>query len=66
MTDLNFGLRDGNILPKGTTFEPLGKPKLHLPGAPKEPKIMAKYPKIESIGSIGSITLAILEVHLST
>ena len=26
----------------------------HIPGPPKEPKIMAQYPKIESIGSIGS------------
>ena len=31
-----------------------------LAGPRKEPKIMAQYPKIESIGSIGSITLAIL------
>ena len=31
-----------------------------LPGPPKEPKIMAQYPKIKSIGSIGSIILAIL------
>ena len=28
-----------------------------LPGPPKEPKIMARYPKIETIGSIGSIIL---------
>ena len=33
------------------------------PGPPKEPKIMAQYPKIESIGSIGSIILTILEVQ---
>ena len=30
-----------------------------LPGPPKEPNTMAQYPKIESIGSIGSIILAI-------
>ena len=30
------------------------------PGPPKEPKIVAQYPNIESIGSIGSIILAIL------
>ena len=30
---------------------------------PKEPKIMAEYLKIETFGSIGSIILAILEVH---
>ena len=30
---------------------------LELPGPPKEPKIMDQYPKIESIGSIGSILL---------
>ena len=41
-------------------FENLG-----LPGPPKEPNIMAQYPKIESIGSIGSIVLAILEVQVS-
>ena len=29
----------------------------YIPGPPKEPKIMAQYPKIESIGSIGSILL---------
>ena len=37
---------------------------LDLPGPPKVPKIMAQYPKIESIGSIGSITWAILEVQV--
>ena len=35
-----------------------------LPGPPKEPKIMAQYPKIESMGSIGSIILAILQVQV--
>ena len=35
-----------------------------LPGPPKEPKIMAQYSNIESIGSIGSIILAILEVQV--
>ena len=30
-----------------------------LPGSPKEPKIISQYPKIERIGSIGSIILAI-------
>ena len=34
------------------------------PGPPKEPKIMDQYPKIESIVSIGSIILAILEVQV--
>ena len=33
---------------------------------PKEPKMMAQYLKIESIGSIGSNILAILEVQAST
>ena len=28
-----------------------------VPGPPKEPKIMDQYPKIESIGSLGSIIL---------
>ena len=32
-----------------------------LPGPPKEPIILAQYLRIESIGSIGSIILAILE-----
>ena len=35
-----------------------------LPGPPKEPKIMAQYLKIETIGSIGSIISAILEVQV--
>ena len=29
----------------------------HAPGPPKVPKIMAQYPNIESIGSVGSIVL---------
>ena len=29
----------------------------HVPGPPKEPKIMAQYPKIETISSLGSIVL---------
>ena len=37
---------------------------LKVPGPPKEPKITAQYPKIESIGSMGSIILAILEVQV--
>ena len=37
---------------------------LALPGPPKEPKIMAQYLKIETIGNIGSIILAILEVQV--
>ena len=36
----------------------------HLLGPPKEPKIMARYPKIESLGSMGSIISAILEVQV--
>ena len=36
------------------------------PGPPKEPKIMAQYPKIESIESIGSIILGIFEVQATT
>ena len=36
-----------------------------VPRPPKEPKIMALYPKIESIGSTGSIILAILEVQVA-
>ena len=35
-----------------------------VPGPPKGPKIMAQHPKIESIGSIGSIILPILEVQV--
>ena len=35
-----------------------------IPGPPKEPKIMDQYPKIEGIGSIGSIIWAILEVQV--
>ena len=38
--------------------------KPFVPGPPKEPKIMDQYPKIESIGSIGSVILAILEVQV--
>ena len=38
---------------------------LQLPGPPKEPKIMAQYPKIESRGSIGSIILGPLEVQVA-
>ena len=37
-----------------------------IPGPPKEPKIMAQCLKTESIGSIGSIILAILEVQVDT
>ena len=35
-----------------------------IPGPPKEPKTMAQYHKIESMGSIGSIILALLEVQV--
>ena len=35
-----------------------------VPGPPTEPKIIAQYFKIERIGSIGSIVLAILEVEV--
>ena len=35
-----------------------------VPGPPKEPKIMALYPKIESISSIGSMILAVLEIQV--
>ena len=45
---------------------PEGLWSLRVPGPPKEPKIMALYPKIESIGSIGSIILAILEAQVSS
>ena len=38
---------------------------LGVPGPPKEPKTIAPYPKIESIGSIGSIILATLEVQVA-
>ena len=37
---------------------------VYLPGPPKKPKIIAQYSKIESIGSIGSTILAILEVQV--
>ena len=50
------------------------RPALYQPGPPKEPKIMAEYPKraqnngpisrnTEGIGSIGSTILAILEIQ---
>ena len=42
----------------------LGGRSILLPGPPKEPKIISIYPKRESIGSTGSITLAILEVQV--
>ena len=48
--------------PKYPIFE-VFDPKSHLPGPPKEPEIMAQYPKIDSMGSIGSIILAFLEVQ---
>ena len=35
-----------------------------VPRPPKEPKIMAQYLQIETIGSIGSNILAILEVQV--
>ena len=35
-----------------------------VPEPPKEPKILARYPNIESKGSIRSIILAILEVQV--
>ena len=35
-----------------------------VPGPPKEPKMTAEYPNIESIGSIGSMILALLEVQV--
>ena len=38
--------------------------RLYICGPPKEPKRMAQYPKIETIGSIGSIGLAMLEVQV--
>ena len=49
-------------------FEPMSLIMRYLvpvrkPGPPKEPKIMAQYPQIETVGSIGSIILAILEVQ---
>ena len=37
---------------------------MYVPGPPKVPKIMAQYPKIESMGSIGSTLLGILEVQV--
>ena len=40
--------------------------KGHVPGPPKEPKRMAQHLQKESIGSIGSIILAILEVQVDT
>ena len=40
----------------------LGTLEVQVPGPPKVPKTMAQYPKIESMDSIGSILLAILEV----
>ena len=44
----------------------IAQSRYYLPGPPKEPKIMAQYLKTESIGSIGSIILAILEVQVHT
>ena len=37
----------------------------YLLGPPKEPKTTAQHPRIETIGSIGSIVLAILEVQVN-
>ena len=37
-------------------------PLAEVPGPPKEPKIMAQDLKLETMGSIGSILLAFLEV----
>ena len=37
---------------------------VHIPGLLKVPNIMARYPKIESIGSIESIILGIWEVQV--
>ena len=47
-------------LPKPWIF--VGALQFHL-DLQKEPKIVALYPKIESVGSTGSIILAILEVQ---
>ena len=55
MLRLVFGLRGGCCQHRRVD---------QVPGAPKEPKRMAQYPKIETIGSIGSITFAILEVQV--
>ena len=38
----------------------------YVPGPAKEPKIMAQYLKIESVCSIGSIILPILEVQVGS
>ena len=57
---LGAELQDQPALPN----YPIRDSEYHLPGPPKEPKIMAQYPKIETIGSIGSIVLAILEVQV--
>ena len=35
-----------------------------IPGLPKEPKIMARYARIVTIGSMGSLVLAILELQV--
>ena len=39
---------------------------MEVPGPPQKPKIMAQYPKIEALGSIGSIISAILEIQVHT
>ena len=39
-------------------------PNIRIPGPPKEPKIMAQYPKMDSKDSIGSIVCAILELQV--
>ena len=50
--------------PKTRPKSASSKAYLDLPGPPEESRIMDQYPKIESIGSIGSIILAILEVQV--
>ena len=59
------------ILMRGTQKGPMSFESPHIlgyqwciPGPLKEPRIMAQYPKIESIGSIGSTILALLELQV--
>ena len=51
-----------DLMPKRPSA--LGPTNVCLPRPPKEHKIVTLYPKIESIGSTGSIILAILEVQV--
>ena len=56
---ISFFIRPNSLQRSGTTKAGIvsvsTKSASPQPGPPKVPKIMAQYPKIESMGSIGSI-----------